>query len=389
MLLETILGILAGVFTGLIPGVHVNLVAVLVLSLGFGNPISFGCFIVALAVTHTFLDVIPSVFLGVPTEDMIVAMLPGHKLLHEGKGYEAIRLATIGSLGSLIAALMLFPLLIVIVPLLYDLIQPYIGWILLIVTGFLIMRDGKPLIALCLFLVSGLLGYVVLDMAMDQPLLPMLSGLFGVSSLILSLQDVGSVSLQDTEASIIVEKKDLFRCISAATLSGWITSMFPGLGSAQAAILSSVIFRDLGSHLYLIVVGGINTVNFTLSIVTFYTLGKARNGAIVAITELIKAIDLYQVSLFCSVALFAGGIATLLAVGIGKVAAVWIDRVPYEKITVAVISLVVLLVYYFSGTIGLMVLLVSSALGMLAPLLGVARIHLMGCLLVNVLLYLL
>lgn len=62
-------GVIAGIFTGLIPGVHVNLVSLLLLSmsgylLGFTTPLVLCVFIIALSVVHTFLDSIPSIFLG-------------------------------------------------------------------------------------------------------------------------------------------------------------------------------------------------------------------------------------------------------------------------------------------------------------------------------------
>ena len=392
IILGVLCGICAGVVTGLIPGVHVNLVAVLLVSLGsllmqWFDPVVVACGIIATAVTHTFLDVIPSVFLGVPDADMVMSVLPAHKLTLEGRGYEAIRMATIGSLLSLIVALCLFPLLVFIVPLLYDVIQSWIGWIIVVVVVFLILREVKPWLAFGLFSVSGILGLIVLNMTLEQPLLPMLSGLFGVSGLVLGLQQETSLPIQRITSELIVLREDLVKSTSAATLSGWITSMFPGLGSAQAAVLSGVLFSDLSSHVYLIVVGGINTVNFTLSLVTFYTLDKARNGAIVAVQDLIGTVTGLQILLFCNVALFVGGVATWLAFGIGKVAAYRIGDVPYETLMYGVMCLVVLLVFVFSGWIGLLVLVISSALGMIAPLYGVARIHLMGCLLVPVLSY--
>ncbi|MFQ5620693.1 MAG: tripartite tricarboxylate transporter permease [Candidatus Nanoarchaeia archaeon] len=391
ILIAVVFGICCGIVTGLIPGVHVNLVAILLVSLGgvfvrWFDPVVVACVIISTAVTHTFLDVIPSVFLGVPDADMVMSVLPAHKLTLEGRGYEAIRMATIGSLLSLLVALCLFPILVFVVPLLYDYLKAWIGWIILFVVIFLFIREGKWW-AVGLFSLSGMLGLIVLNMVMEQPLLPMLSGLFGVSSLVLALQDDSILPEQRITEELIVLPGDLLKCTSAATLSGWITSMFPGLGSAQAAVLSSVVFRDLSSHLYLIVVGGINTVNFTLSLVTFYTIEKTRNGAIVAVKDLIGGVTLRQVLLFCGVALFVGGIATFLAFFLGKKAAKYIGLVPYEMLSYSVMGLVVLLVFVFSGWIGLLVLFVSSALGMLAPLLGVARIHLMGCLLAPVLLF--
>jgi len=102
-----IVGILFGTATGLFPGIHINLVAVGLLALLGGAYFSgveslvLVVFIVAMAVTHTFIDFIPSVFLGAPEEDSFLSVLPGHQLLKEGKGYEAVVLTLYGSLIAL------------------------------------------------------------------------------------------------------------------------------------------------------------------------------------------------------------------------------------------------------------------------------------------------
>ncbi len=89
------LGIVVGIITGLAPGVHINLISVLLFSvspflLGYTSALHLAIFIVAVAVTHAFLDALPSIFLGAPEEATALAVLPGHRMLLEGKGYEAV-----------------------------------------------------------------------------------------------------------------------------------------------------------------------------------------------------------------------------------------------------------------------------------------------------------
>ncbi|MCK4860250.1 MAG: tripartite tricarboxylate transporter permease, partial [Candidatus Omnitrophica bacterium] len=197
-LITALLGIAAGIFTGLIPGIHINLVSLLVVSLSvylldiFSLP-SLGVFIISMAVTHTFLDILPAIFLGAPDADTAMGVLPGHKLLLQGMGYEAVKLTVIGSLFSLILALILFPLFIIIVPNVYETLQPFIGWILLGVALYMILIEkglDKKFWAFSIFLMAGVLGIIVLTMPnLKQPLFPLLSGLFGISMLIVSLSN--------------------------------------------------------------------------------------------------------------------------------------------------------------------------------------------------------
>ena len=187
-------GVLAGIFTGLFPGVHINLVAILVLSssaflLRYFSPLSLALFIVAMSITHTFLDSIPSIFLGAPDAGMELSVLPGHKLLLEGRGYEAVFLTVVGSFFSVITCLSLTPLLIFLMKYGYPLVEPYIAYILIFFSVLLIYRETKSRFwASIAYLLSGVFGIAVLTMPnLEQPLFPMLSGLFGISILTVSL----------------------------------------------------------------------------------------------------------------------------------------------------------------------------------------------------------
>ena len=85
IIIATLLGILIGVFTGLTPGVHINLVATLVLSssavfLGYISPLVLAVFIVSMSVVHTFMNAIPAIYLGAPEDEAnALNVLPGHK----------------------------------------------------------------------------------------------------------------------------------------------------------------------------------------------------------------------------------------------------------------------------------------------------------------------
>lgn len=396
ILIAVLLGCLAGIITGLIPGIHINLVSLLLVSISgymllFTSGLVLGVFIISMAVTHTFLDVIPSVFLGAPDADQALNVLPGHKLLLQGKGFEAVKLATIGSLLCLIATILIIPFLIPVVPVVYSFIAPYIGWILLFVVLFMILKEegfsGK-LKGAFVFIISGALGILVLvGLPLKQPLFPMLSGLFGVSTLVSSLVNKVVIPKQKITETIELSKKNLGKVVGAGTFSGSLTALFPGLGAAQAAIIGSQITGHIGEFSFIVLVGGINTVNFTFSLVTLYALEKARNGAVVAVLEILKSIDIYGLIVFLCCALIAGGIATFLAMYMARGFAKVITKISYVKLCIGVISLIVVLVVYFSSWLGLLVLIVSTAVGIVPAIWNVKRSNAMGCLLLPVILF--
>src|SRR6056297_691344 len=113
-------GILFGTLTGLTPGIHINLISAIIISSTTGillkiNYIYLIVFIVSMSITHTFLDFIPSIFLGCPDTETELSVLPGHELLKKGEGYEAVILTVYGSLAAIfILILITFPSLILI-----------------------------------------------------------------------------------------------------------------------------------------------------------------------------------------------------------------------------------------------------------------------------------
>ncbi len=396
ILIAILAGVSAGIITGLIPGIHVNLISIVLISisgylLGFTSPLILAVFVIAMSITHTFLDSIPSVFLGAPDADMALAVLPGHRLLMEGKGYEAVKLTVIGSLLSLIACVVLIPLMIPLAPLIYKLLQPYIGYILIAIVLYMILIEKKIkkiFGSFIVFSLSGILGMIVLTMPnLKQPLFPLLSGLFGVSVLLISLNQKVLLPEQKITETISISKKNKFKAISAAVFSGSLTGLFPGLGAAQAAVIAMQFVGNIGMYAFMVLIGGINTVNFLFSLVTFYTLQKARNGAIVAVMEIIKSISLTELIVLVAAALITGSIATYLALNLSKIFSRMINKVNYNMLIIGVISLIVLLVIILSSWTGLLILITSTSIGIIAPSLGVKRTHSMGCLLLPVILF--
>jgi len=222
---------------------------------------------------------------------------------------------------------------------------------------------------------------------LSQPLFPMLSGLFGVSMLIVSLSNQVEIPKQRITDTIKISKFENFRALIAGTLSGSFVSFFPGLGPAQAAILGSNLMGSLGTYTFLILIGSINTVNMAVSLVSLYTINKARNGAVLAIRELLTSIDLNTLILFLATTLFAGGIAVFLALFLTRIFVKIIEKVNYSMLCVSVISLITILVFYFSSWMGILILIISTAIGIVPNIVNVKRSHSMGCLMLPVILF--
>ena len=124
-----------------------------------------------------------------------------------------------------------------------------------------------------------------------------------------------------------------------------------------------------------------------VSLVSLYTINKARNGAVLAIRELLSSIDLNTLILFLAAILFAGGIATFLALYLARFFIKIVEKVNYSILASSVILLITLLVFYFSSWMGLLILAISTAIGIIPNIVNVKRSHSMGCLMLPVILF--
>jgi len=143
ILAALLLGVASGTLTGLLPGIHLNLIATIIVSFSLSKIFQISqanllIFLTAMAITHTFIDFIPSVFLGCPDTDTELSVLPGHEMLKNGKGYEAILLSLIGSSSAILIILFLTPITIFFLPKIYPILKLLIPYILILSTSFII-----------------------------------------------------------------------------------------------------------------------------------------------------------------------------------------------------------------------------------------------------------
>jgi len=391
LLITTVIGILCGIVTGLLPGVHINLVALLLLSIApfllrHVQPIAIAAFIVAMAVTHTFLDFVPSVFLGAPDSETVAAILPGHRMLLQGKAFDAVKLTVMGSLLSLLLSVLLLPVLFPVIRFLEPVLKDRIGILLLGFMLYLIFKDKQRWRNLLIFTLSGVLGMVIFSLPLKDPLFPLLSGLFGISTLLISLRDTTVIPPQSCKEGVTVSRSVIAKAVVCGTIAGSMTSFFPGLGPAQGAVLVSSFVRKLGDIGYMIMVGGLGTVNFVISLVCLAVLEKARNGAVLTILN-VMTVKPAGIAMLAMVSLIAGGASTWLSLAVTRVFGRLFSSVNYRTVVLSVILFVATLVALFSGWLGIVVLLISTSVGLVAGLSGSARNHAMGCLILPVILY--
>jgi putative membrane protein len=402
IIIAILLGLIAGCITGLTPGIHINLIAIIVLSasstlLGFTNPLTLAIFIISMAITHTFVDFIPSIFLGAPDEDSFLSILPGHKLLLKGRGYIAIILTVYGSLAGLLIILIFTPLFIYFLPTIYPIIQNFMPFILIIVSTYLIYQDKKNwLWSLIIFILAGFLGIASLNLNLKEPLLPLLTGLFGGSSLITSLINKPKIPKQKIHPikSIRIQKKSLFKSCLASIIAAPFTAFLPGLGASQAAVIGKEFLKIKDNREFLFLLGAINTIVMGLSFITLYTINKTRTGAAVAISNLLPNLTLQNLIIILSTITIAGIFSFFITIFLAKIFSRNINKINYQKLSRFILIVLMIIVLIFTDFLnilgsltGILIFIISTALGTFTILNGIRRMHLMGCLLIPTILF--
>ncbi|MEM2121661.1 MAG: tripartite tricarboxylate transporter permease [Candidatus Woesearchaeota archaeon] len=391
-LIAIFVGILSGIITGLIPGIHVNLASILffeILSNGSLNFDNNALFVVvaisAMMSTHIFIDNIPSMFLGAPDEGTSLNVLPGHRLLLNGNSLVGIESVVFGSLASMILGVLLLPLLFVLLKFFYTFSKPFTPVILIFISIVIILSEKDNNLrfwSFFVFLLSGILGFFTLRMPfLRQPLLPLLSGFFGISILLESFFSKPYIPKQNYKVEFKINPLSFV----AGFFSGALTAIFPTITSSIAAIFGKSVLKKTSEIDFLNIVGSVNASNIFLTTIFLLITGKARNGALVVISKIV-VLNLTTTLIIISAILFSSGIASLLCLKISKIFSRIISRIDYAMVSLAMIVFISIVIIIFSGFLGFIIMIVSSSIGFFSQSLNVKRIVLMGCLIFPVLL---
>ncbi|MBU0662578.1 tripartite tricarboxylate transporter permease [Candidatus Micrarchaeota archaeon] len=379
-------GCFAGAFTGLVPGIHTNTIALIAVSFaasaGFGVPLVM--MIVSMSVVHSFVSFVPSIALGAPDEDSFISVLPGHRFLLKGLGLHAIKLTAIGGLFACIISIAMLPLFAMFVLKTVHVIYPAMPAIIIIVFA-LMLHDEKGTTqrkwALYVILLSGSLGLAGLRAGIfGNAIFPLVTGFFGASTLIYSMNKNTGMPAQEFMAKKY-RRHTVLTGSALGVIAGALVSLLPSLGPNQAAFILRKIIGKMGTSQYLIVIGGISTVNAIFAFFVLYLAGKARTGTAAAVAELVE-LSAGDLMLIVATVLLAAGFGVVATEILGKFTLTHISKLPYKIINILVLGMLALLVAGLSGAMGFLLFLTSTGIGLTALTSGVKRTNCMAFLMV-------
>ncbi|ELY99030.1 hypothetical protein C482_10751 [Natrialba chahannaoensis JCM 10990] len=388
LLAWTLAGASLGSLSGLVPGLHANNFALLLAGIAAsvpGPPLFVGCAMLAAGVVHTFLNAVPAMALGVPDAEMAVTALPGHRLVLDGRGYEAIRLS---ALGSILAVLVAVPLAIPVtsaVTAVYPTLRSNLPLVLAMVVVALVASEytwRARLGGLLSFSLAAALGVLTLDLSPDAPLeaggmlAPLFAGLFGAPVLIDAI--FGSGIPPQRDGTIELPRWLVGATALAGALAGAVVGYIPGISAAIAAVAVLVLVPgNAGDRGYIVATSGVDTANTIFALFALVAIGQPRTGVMVAFENVNAPLEL---PILLGAVLLAGVCGFVLVIVVGERYLELVGRMAYWKISTAVLGLLLVLSYLFTGPLGIVVFGVAAAIGMVPVRLRARRVHLMGVL---------
>ncbi|MFP8891635.1 tripartite tricarboxylate transporter permease [Natrialbaceae archaeon A-CW2] len=381
-------GIVLGSISGLIPGLHANNFALVLAGVAAsvpGPPLFVGAAMLAAGVVHTFLNAIPAMALGVPDAEMAVTALPGHRMVLDGRGFEAIRLSAVGSLLAVLVAIPLAIPVTIGVTAVYPYVRAHLSFLLLAIVLALVVTEytwQRRAVGACSFLLAAVLGWATLDLSPEAPLeaggmlAPLFAGLFGAPVLIDAINGGGVPPQED--GGLRLSRPLLGWTAVSGAIAGAVVGYLPGVSAAIAAI--AVLFLVPGGITdrgYIVATSGVDTANTIFALFALVAIGQPRSGVMVAFENVGAPLNLPV--LLVGVVL-SGVFGFVLVVSVGDLYLQLIGRLEYWKISVVILTLLCCLSFLFTGLVGILVFCLAAIIGLVPVRLGARRVHLMGVL---------
>jgi len=373
------IGILLGIFSGLMPGMHSNTIASVLSTLPV-SPEFFAFAIVAVLGAHIVFQFFPSVFLSIPDDTVVASVLPGHRMALAGRGREAITVCVFSVVIAAAISAVCTPLSLAAIPEIYALIKPHVWAMLAFASIYLLASErkaGKIAIAAFVFLLSGALGIATMQGGVADPLFPAFSGLFAASGIMLSFTSTRRIPEQCNEKTEL----DFLPCVFAGVLLGFFSDLLPGIAApAQIAIFASAFLATEDARKFLALVSSIAASHAVFAFASLVSIGKAREGALAVMNE-IRPVNSGDLPMLIGALLLSIGVCAFLLMKLSRHADA-LQKIGIANLNLGILAYLVCVVAIISGAEGLLVFATATAIGLLPPLLGIRRTHVMGLVIV-------
>ncbi len=375
-----ILGIVLGIIAGILPSMHPNTL-IAILYPFFGKDSRFWQVIVGMLPAHLIFSLVPSVFFGIAQPQNALGGLPGQRLAHEGKGISALNAMLLACILSVLCTVVLFVPSFSFFTASYGAVRQYMGPILLIFSGILILRSKNPFSGVLVFVAAGILGLISFRSGMFDPFLPLFAGFFSLAGFFtkeasqkLPVQTQEEFPLQEVLFGVVI-----------GFLGGMTSDIFAGISApSQVATFASILVPIQG-YTYLAATSSISASQLVFALATEHSIDKARVGGIEWLSRVVN-IDDFLGQILMLMVISCAVSCTLVFVFRKRFASLATKDLGIVRNIMAII--IVVLTFSLDGVLGIIILGASSILGWICQREGVERTHLMGAIIIPTLLLL-
>ncbi|MCD6461171.1 MAG: tripartite tricarboxylate transporter permease [Thermoplasmata archaeon] len=395
LLLFALLGVVISAVLALIPGLHVyNVIGFAFLAyLAFFpwlDDLMFAMLLVGMLTGFALLFTITTVYLSAPDDSTMFMVMPGQKYLLQGRGHESVLLTGIGSLVGIFFLVVVLTMLQHQIRVIREVTQDHWFWIIGAVIVYILMsefpkdfgrskttlgklRDAwKTLAAGYLtFLLSSILGMIIFyktTMPIDrtfQSLMPPLVGMFAVPNLLINIISDMEIPKQHVCKSVDVTPEEVFRGGGSGCLGGIFGAFMPAVTAGVAGLISGHATAQKGDKPFIISMGASRMVYYVGAVMLFFLPGlHLRRGAIGIFINLFFVPETAeQYYLLAAAVAVSGAVAFILLLLISRSIVKILDRVSFQKMSIAVLFVIILIVFAMGGPMAVLTMSVGAAIG--------------------------
>ena len=416
-LVSVVAGTLIACVLGCLPGLHIyNVMGFLVLWMLQGSlALPDVCFVAAMTgmvVGWVVMNTIPSMLLGTPDESALFTVLPGQKYLMAGRGYEGTMLTSVGTLaGAYFLLLVVAPCATKFLPISQLVLKGHMHWVLWIIITFMIMSEWpkggnrgragwlkffdawKTLLAgLATFLLAGFLGFVLQtasplshDIAF-QNIMPAFVGLFAVPWCLLNIISAADVPPQRLCKSLDLNGDILLRSVWSGGLGGGIAAYFPVVTGGVGGMLAGHACAQRDERIFIMGQGVSKFIYYVGSFMLLFVPGLylTRGGGAQLLTRLYAPNGMSDYYLVLGCIAISAGISYLMVSPLSRLTLHLIGKFNYRTVSIFALVLIVAMVAWLTGWVGLFIALVATGIGLLPVLFGSRRLNCLGVLLLPI-----
>lgn len=414
----TVAGTLCSSLLSLMPALHIYNVAgiVIIFTMGAGTsaliPAEYiPVFMMSMVVGWAILNTIPAIFLGAPDESALFVVLPSQKYMMQGRGYEAAALTGLGALAGIVAMLLASPIFFRALPKLRAITRPHQFWILGLIITYMLMSewpkgsgrqrtgwgrfvDGwKNLAAgLLTFMLSGILGFFILNKPLVpiqyafQNIMPAFVGLYAIPWVISNIFSKTEIPPQYICKAADVDMGFWSRGGFAGFIGGMIAAFMPVVTGGIGGFIAGHATAQRDDRLFVISQGASKSVYYIGGFLMAFIPGyyRTRGGMAWMLKPFYQAHGFEDYWRIMGVIMLSGGLSFLLLLFFSKMMIRVINRINYRSLSVVTFFLMVGVVYYLFGWMGLALMTVATGIGLIPVYYHSRRMNCMGILLLPI-----